>query len=90
VAISSARANNASALVGQHLLEPLPNNAGQFPATVVPVVWFPNNRNNLMRGGAANLTTARANALLVFYGLPVAGTLEGKRNVIGGHIGVRL
>ena len=80
----NARAANGSATAGVHVLRPVPDNAGNFPP------WFPGTRNALMRNGAANLTLARANALIGFYGLPGGGNLQAKRDRLALYFGVRV
>jgi hypothetical protein len=83
------RVHNASALMDGHALERvcLPN-GNAIPAAT----WFPATRGDLM---GPNLTNARANALLVAYGLPAMPgandlAINAKRVAIAIHIGIRI
>jgi hypothetical protein len=83
------RVHNASALMDGHALERvcLPN-GNAIPAAT----WFPATRGDLM---GPNLTNARANALLVAYGLPAMPgandlAINAMRVAIAIHIGIRI
>lgn len=81
--VGQARAWNASAQLPMHVLEPVPNAAGEAPR----LASFPENVIAL-----ADLTEEQLNELLVFYGYGDnggGGSLEGKRNRLARHIGVR-
>ena len=81
--VGQARAWNASAQLPMHVLEPVPNAAGEAPRLAL----FPENVIAL-----ADLTEEQLNELLVFYGYGDnggGGSLEGKRNRLARHIGVR-
>lgn len=87
VVIASARSFNASALLGTHLLRPLPNVVNVMPGAAVPAVWFPPNLNSTTV--QAVFTTQQVTALLAFYGLPIGGTFAAKRSRFLVHIGIR-
>ena len=90
IAVEGARSSNASALVHNDALRPVPNSLGVLPAVAVPAVWFPATLGVFTGAGPAGLTHLRADALLLFYNLPaMGGAVQNKRAAIGAHIGVR-
>ena len=81
--IDCSLAYNASAQLPLHVLKPVLNDAGEAPRSDL----FPENVIALV-----DLTEEQLNELLLFYGYGDnggGGSLEGKRNRLARHIGVR-
>jgi hypothetical protein len=86
---SSAQNYNSSSLVPSHGLREVPSRDGRLPGS--QQLWSPNSRSEL--DYETGLTTQRANALLLFYGiaLPVGpGSKARKRQLLAAELGVRL
>lgn len=77
-----ARMANQHALEPYSPLRPLSNPSCAMPAVGPAVGEFPPTRSSLKQ-----MNTARVDAMLNFYGLPVAGTLTDKRASLMQHIG---